>query len=102
MSRIFGFNEQTTDRKANTFINAAYAPSLFWDGRALSEFRDPITNQVVIPMGGALESQVLQPPVSATIEMAHAGRDWSQIASRISASKPLALSPSMPLLWKHG
>jgi cytochrome c peroxidase len=95
LSASFGFNEQTTDRKANTFINAAYSPALFWDGRALPTFRDPITNQVIIPMGGALESQVMAPPVSG-IEMAHGGRDWNQVATRISGSKPLALSPSMP------
>ena len=91
----FGFNEQATGRKANTFINAAYAPDLFWDGRATSQFRDPLTNQIVIPIGGALESQAVGPPTSS-VEMAHGGRDWNDIATRMASVKPLALSPSMP------
>lgn len=91
----YGLNDQVTNRKSISHINAAYAPVLFWDGRATGQFRDPITNNVIINVGGALESQVLGPPLS-TEEMAHTGRDWNDVASRVAASKPLALSPSMP------
>ena len=76
-------------------INAAYASSLFWDGRALQVFRDPLTNAVVLASGAALESQILGPPVNST-EMGHVGRDWNDVAKRIAASKPLALAPSIP------
>jgi cytochrome c peroxidase len=91
----FGLTEQVTGRKANSAINAAYSPELFWDGRATPTFRDPITNAIVLQNGAALESQVLAPPVSGS-EMAHSGRDWNDVAARVAASKPLALSPSVP------
>src|SRR5205085_4769451 len=54
--------------------------------------------------GAALESQVLGPPVSST-EMAHAGRDWNQVAARIAESKPLALASNVPIAlqtWLSG
>ena len=91
----YGFNQQVTGRKTVSFINAVYSPLLFWDGRATGVFRDPITNAVVLNAGGALESQAAGPPVSSS-EMAHAGRDWNDVASRIAGSKPLALSPTVP------
>nr|MCU0239825.1 c-type cytochrome [Pyrinomonadaceae bacterium] len=94
-STLFGMKEQVTGRKANSFLNAGYSASLFWDGRALTEFRDPITNQVIIPTGGALESQAAGPPTS-DVEMAHSNRNWSQTASQIATSRPLGLSPSIP------
>ncbi|MBC7911861.1 MAG: VCBS repeat-containing protein, partial [Pyrinomonadaceae bacterium] len=94
-SLIYGFKEQVTGRKAKSYIDAGYAPVLFWDGRATGTFTDPISGAVVLPNGGALESQVLGPPLSST-EMAHGGRNWNEVASRVSISKPLALSPSMP------
>ena len=91
----FGLNEQVTGRKANSFVNAGYANSLFWDGRASEVMRDPITNEVVLPGGAALESQILGPPVSP-VEMSHVGRNWGDVAARMTVSTPLALSPSMP------
>ncbi len=94
-SASFGFKEQVTGRRSMSSINAAYSSSLFWDGRALQVFRDPITNAVVLASGAALESQILGPPVNST-EMGHVGRDWNDVAKRIAASKPLALAPSVP------
>lgn len=92
---IFGVDDQVTPRKSPSSIDAAYHPTLFWDGRAGGQLRDPITNAVVIPNGAALESQVLGPAVN-DVEMAHIGRNWNNVASDIAASKPLALSPSLP------
>lgn len=103
-SAIYGLKTQVTSRKANSVINAAYPGLLFWDGRALNVFRDPITNAVVLNTRGALESQAVVPPVS-DIEMAHSGRGWTETASRIQESKPLALVPSMPAAlenWING
>lgn len=92
---VYGLNDQVTGRKSVSHINAAYAPQLFWDGRASGIFRDPNTNSIVVNAGGALESQAAGPPLSSA-EMAHAGRDWNDVAARMAASKPLALSPSLP------
>ncbi|KXK04246.1 MAG: cytochrome-c peroxidase [Acidobacteria bacterium OLB17] len=94
---IFGFREQVTNRKSPSYLNAAYAPQgIFWDGRASNEFRDPITNEVIIPLVASLESQALGPPVS-TAEMGHAGRDWTQVALRVQLSRPLALATDIPV-----
>ena len=95
-SSIYGFREQVTGRRAMPYTDSAYAPLLFWDGRATGTFRDPLTNQIILQNGGALESQVLGPPV-ADVEMAHSGRNWQQVADRIAASKPLALAVNVPV-----
>lgn len=94
-SAVYGFREQVTGRKSKSYIDAAYSPLLFWDGRATGTFTDPVSGAIVLQNGGALESQVLGPPISS-VEMAHGGRDWTNVAARISTSKPLALSPSVP------
>jgi cytochrome c peroxidase len=94
-SGSFGLKEQVTPRKSPSYIDAVYAPLLFWDGRATNVFVDPITQATVLNNGGALESQSVGPPVSSA-EMAHSGRDWNQVAAQIGSSKPLALSPTVP------
>ena len=94
-SASFGLGTQVTGRKAPSAINAAYAPLLFWDGRATGTFRDPLTNAVVLNQGAALESQSAEPPVSA-VEMAHDQRTWTEVADRVVASTPLRLAPSVP------
>jgi len=60
-SPVFGLDEQVTGRLAPSFINAAYAPLLFWDGRAGQTFLDPQTGAVVLSNGGALENQAAGP-----------------------------------------
>ncbi|HEX8116047.1 MAG TPA: cytochrome c peroxidase, partial [Pyrinomonadaceae bacterium] len=95
LSPTYGFREQVTGRKSRSYIDAGYSNTLFWDGRAGAVFTDPLSNQVVLQNGAALESQVLGPPVSDA-EMGHAGRDWNDVAARVSSSKPLALSPDVP------
>ncbi len=94
-SSTYGFAPQVTGRKAKSYVDAGYANLLFWDGRATGTFTDPISGAVVLQNGAALESQVLGPPVNAS-EMAHTLRDWNNVANRIAASTPLALSPSVP------
>lgn len=94
-SNTYGFKEQVTPRRGMPYTDAAYPLSLFWDGRATPIFRDPLTNQVILQNGAALESQVLAPPVSDT-EMAHSGRNWQEVANRISNVKPLALATNVP------
>jgi cytochrome c peroxidase len=92
---IFGLLRQATDRTAPTFLMAAYAPELFWDGRAPSQFVNPQTGAVSIPAGGALESQSVAPPLS-DVEMAHEQRDWNQIASKLALARPLGLARNIP------
>ncbi len=91
----YGMDAQVTGRKSVSYVDAGYSPELFWDGRATGTFRDPITNAIILNNGGALENQVLGPPVSSA-EMAHGGRNWTDVAARISSSKPLALAPAIP------
>jgi cytochrome c peroxidase len=91
-SNHFGLLAQVTPRRTPSSVNAGYAPELFWDGRAPEEFVDPVTQQVVLATGGALESQSVGPPVS-DVEMAHVARAWTDVLPRISASAPLARAP---------
>ncbi len=94
-SSIYGFREQVTGRRAMAYTDAGYPNTLFWDGRATPVFRDPLTNQVILQNGGALENQVLGPPVNG-VEMAHSGRNWQEVANRIANVKPLALASNVP------
>lgn len=103
-SSLYGFNDQVTGRSSMSHLNAAYPPTMFWDGRASGIFRDPITNAIIINGGAALESQVLGPPINS-VEMAHTGRDWNQVAARINESNPLALASNIPTalqMWIGG
>lgn len=94
-STTYGFAEQVTGRKSRSYVDAGYANLLFWDGRASGTFTDPISGNVVLQNGAALESQVLGPPVSSA-EMGHTNRDWNDVAARVLVSRPLALSPAIP------
>ena len=93
-SALFGLEVQVTPRKAPTMIDAAYAPRLFWDGRATGQFNDPLTGTPVLAANAALESQAAGPPLSET-EMGHIGRDWNDVAARVAASRPLALASDL-------
>jgi cytochrome c peroxidase len=92
---IFGLDPQVTGRTAPTMIAAAYAPALFWDGRASGNFVDPSSGQVVLPQGGALENQALAPTTSSA-EMAHDQRLISQVLQKLSVVRPLALATDLP------
>lgn len=92
---FFGMTAQVTGRYAPSAINAGFSNSLFWDGRATSEFRDPVTGNVVLAAGAALESQAAGPP-NSPVEMAHQNRDWNAVANRIAGVKPLAVATSIP------
>lgn len=92
---LFGTGVQVTGRTANSPINAAYAPQLFWDGRAGPQFIDPQTGQVALNAGGALEAQSVNPPLS-NAEMGHDGIDWGAISEKLRTARPLALATSHP------
>ncbi|CAM2063985.1 Di-haem cytochrome c peroxidase [Sulfidibacter corallicola] len=91
----FNLDPQVTGRKSPPALNAAYPPELFWDGRAGRQFLDPDTGAVILNNGGALENQVLGPPLSDA-EMGHVNREWDDVVARIGASQPLALAESVP------
>lgn len=92
---IYALRPQVTNRTANSPINAAYAPELFWDGRAKSRFTDPMTGAFVINAGGALESQAVGPVVN-NIEMAHAEFEWPALVAKLQKVQPLALGTNRP------
>lgn len=103
-STHFGLIEQATGRRTMSSINAGYASEIFWDGRAGATFVDPVTGMTILPTRGALESQAVGPPES-DVEMAHVGRQWAEILSRIDASEPLSLATTIPpdlLNWIDG
>lgn len=96
-SNNYGLGLQVTGRKSPSYLNAGYSDlGLFWDGRATDAFRDPITNTILLGSNASLESQSVGPPLSDS-EMGHTGRDWPQVAARITASKPLALAHDIPV-----
>ncbi len=103
-SASFGMQPQVGRRKSPSTINSAYAPLLFWDGRAGTSFSDPITGQILIAQGGALENQALAPLLD-TSEMAAQGAVVGGIAGRIINVRPLALANNIPaalLAWING
>ena len=90
----FGFGVQATNRNTPSMIAAAYFQNLFWDGRATQQFRDPLTSALVIPQGGALESQSLDPIIS-DVEMADEGRTWTAVTSKVAAMRPMAFATNL-------
>ena len=104
-SSLYKMNAQVTGRKAPSYLNAGYTRGgLFWDGRAADIFRDPLSNTPLLLEWGGLESQSAGPPVSAA-EMGHTGINWTQVAARIAAAKPLALASNVPVplrTWING
>ncbi len=103
-STSFGMRPQVGNRQSISAINAAYPPTLFWDGRARSDFIDPDTQTTLIAVGGALENQALGPLVN-TSEMAHAGGNLADMRTRIAGIEPLALAAAVPTAlssWING
>lgn len=92
---LFGLAEQVTPRRSMSVINAVFSRALFWDGRASETFRDPLTKTTLLRDRGALESQTVV-PVMNDVEMAHFGQSWSDIVSRLTAARPLALASRIP------
>ena len=88
-----GLATQITSRHSPSFLTAAWFDELFWDGRAEGKFRDPLSGQVVIQSGAALETQSLGPIVS-DVEMADRGRGWTRSCSASSRSGPWPSRPA--------
>lgn len=94
-SPAFGFEPQSTERATPSNLTGAYFIDLFWDGRASTQFTDPLTGTVVIPGGGGLENQSLH-PILNTVEMAGEGRTWEQVVAKLERVEPLALATDLP------
>ncbi len=86
---------QVTGRKSPSFIGVQWADELFWDGRASGTFTDPETNQVVIPWGGALESQAVG-PVLSNVEMACSSRNFGDLNAKLATAVPLQFARNLP------
>ena len=98
---FFGMGLQVTNRKSPSYLNAGYTNNgIFWDGRASDQFRDPLTNTVLLTSFAGLESQSVFPPLSSA-EMGHVGRDWPAIIERTTNSRPLALAHDIPAGLKN-
>jgi cytochrome c peroxidase len=94
-SALFGAAPQVTPRLSPANFTALWADELFWDGRAGTEFSDPLTGTVAIARGGALENQAIAALLNET-EMAKAGRSWAEVAADIAHARPLALATEWP------
>lgn len=92
---FYGYLDQVTGRHSPPAVNAAYAPELFWDGRAGDTFSDPVSGELLVSSGAALEKQAVGPPLS-DVEMSHRGQDWAGILTKLTAIEPLILSPEVP------
>ena len=92
---IFGFETQVTPRSAQNMFGALWAPTVFWDGRAGPAFVNPQTGTTVIPNGGALEAQSVV-PILADNEMAHQGRSWNEVISKLQNAAPLDFATYLP------
>jgi cytochrome c peroxidase len=94
-SALFGTTPQVTQRLSPSNFTALWADELFWDGRAGTQFLDPLTGKVAIARGGALENQAVAALLNET-EMAKAGRSWADVAADLERGRPLALATHWP------
>lgn len=92
---VFFPDRQVTRRRAPSAIGAAYDSLLFLDGRASGTFADPLTGDVLIPDGAALESQALAPILSSE-EMGCVGRTWQDVTDKLATVTPLAFARDLP------
>lgn len=92
---VYGLNVQVTARKAAPSLDAWFFDELFWDGRASTSFVDPVTGELAIASGGALESQAAAPPVSS-VEMSCEGYTWADIESKLTLAVPLRWASDLP------
>jgi len=92
---LFADQPQVTSRLAPSNFGALWADEVFWDGRARSLFKDPVSGTTAIAHGGALENQALTALVNDA-EMAKTGRTWAELTADIAGARPLALASNWP------
>lgn len=91
----FGLAPQLTKRRTNDIFGSLYQDRIFWDGRAEDEFIDPETGLVSIPVGGALETQALE-PIMSIVEMGHQDRSWDDVRDKLETAIPMRLATDIP------
>lgn len=77
-SASHGFSANITQRRSPTVINSGYHTRLGYDGSKTS-----------------LEQLIAVPPIHS-VEMAHAGRTWTDVCAKIAAARPLVLASNLP------
>lgn len=92
---VFGFDRQVTTRLSLSNFGSLWAGEAFWDGSAAGEFRDPLTGEVAIASGGALENQALT-ALANDAEMAKSGRTWQELAAKLARAAPLGVASGLP------
>jgi cytochrome c peroxidase len=92
---VYGTEPQVTPRVAPSNFGALWAEQLFWDGRAGSLAKDPVSGETAIARGGALENQVLSALLNSA-EMAKTGRTWADLVADVTNARPLALATDLP------
>ena len=92
---VFGDDVQVTGRASQNYFGGLWGPKNFWDGRAEGTFLDPLTDEVAIENGGALENQALV-PILSDVEMAFEQRSWADVTSKLAAATPLVLATDLP------
>lgn len=92
---LFGDTPQVTPRTTQTVFVAPWGDFTFWDGRAGPTFSDPQTGVERILDFGALEAQAMGPILNEG-EMAHAGRDWVDVANQLRGAVALELATDLP------
>ena len=61
---VYALNVQVTPRKAPSALDAGFFSQLFWDGRATGQFRDPLTNNIVLNNGVENAEKTSEMPAS--------------------------------------
>jgi cytochrome c peroxidase len=92
---VFGDQPQVTTRLSPANFMALWAEEVFWDGRAGTRFKDPLSGKILIERGGALENQALFALLNDA-EMATSGRTWRDVTTEIAKARPLALATNWP------
>lgn len=85
-----------TPRRPRSVIGAAFGFELFWDGRAGEEFVDPLTGEVLLDWGAALETQSLKPILHPDEMGLDHGWGWPEVTAKLAKVTPLRRSPEVP------
>ncbi len=92
---VYGDGPMVGTRTAPSYFGGLWNKTAFWDGRAGSVFKDPVSGKVEIAEGGALENQAIG-PLFNDAEMAHEKRQWPELLGALKKAKPLALARKLP------
>lgn len=90
-----GLEAQVTARRSFSMINSAFFPQINWEGAAGPDFVDPESGVTVSTVRAGLESQALG-PILSEVEMAHSGRTWDDVRTKLENAVPLRLAEDLP------